>query len=272
MVQHTHSNWRPEPLNLVCEQPISTVKENNISADVTLMMLNPHTFRATECRREPHMPATAGVESIYKFRRRKHDWYLQDMFCKVFGEEGKKSLGFTQQIFSCGIYKNRPSCLLVLTLVCTNWKLGTSLQNIYKWVIHSFFYASAMTGSTDIHIVHPYYSFVVATLTCNEKALVHMSMSVQIYSCRCHPWGCWSLLCGCSLLRCGRWLSGEKSSIMKSSMSLWRWWRPQSQICSAQSSGADCFSGWERKWVSGLHVRLGYEAWWVEDSRARILL
>lgn len=90
---YTHSNWRPEPLKLVCEQPISALKENNISADVTLTMLNPHTFRDTECRREPHMPATAGVESVYKFRRRKHDWHLQCMFCKVFGEEGKKSLG-----------------------------------------------------------------------------------------------------------------------------------------------------------------------------------
>lgn len=105
---------------------------------------------------------------------------------------------------------------------------------------------------TNIHTLHPYYSFVVATLTCNGKTLVHMSMSVQIYSCRCHHWGCWSLPCGCSLLPCGRWLSGEKSPITKSSTSLWRWWRPQSQTCSAQSSGADCFSGWERKWVSGV--------------------
>lgn len=92
-------------------------------------------------------------------------------------------------------------------------------------------------------------TWVDPVCNCNMNALVFFSMFVQICSCLCHLWGCWSLLCGSSLQRCGRWFRGERFLIMKCSVSLWRWWRPQFQTCSVQSNGANCFFDWEPKWA-----------------------
>ena len=99
------------------------------------MMLNPHTFRATECRREPHMPAAAGVESFYK-KRRKHDWHLRCMHVLQSVWRGGKNL-----IRAVGYMKSTIFALYirVLTLVCTNYRLGTSLKKYIKMSNYKFY-------------------------------------------------------------------------------------------------------------------------------------
>lgn len=100
---------------------------------------------------------------------------------------------------------------------------------------------------------------LICVLLCHcSTGMPLVCLFVQIYSCHCHRWGCWSLLCGCSLQPCGRWLSRERFSIMRSLMSSWRWWRRQCQTCLVRSNEASCSFDWEPKWVSGFDTGASY--------------